>query len=67
MTSFNDRGFPIVNLSNDGWSTETEATASCFCGAVQLILVSLYVLEAMEVPENVDFSLSCPEVLLQVP
>ncbi|THZ71332.1 hypothetical protein D6C85_05355 [Aureobasidium pullulans] len=38
MTSFDDRGFPVVHLSDDGWSTEEEATATCFCGAVQLIL-----------------------------
>ncbi|THX91630.1 hypothetical protein D6D02_10569 [Aureobasidium pullulans] len=38
MTSFDDRGFPVVRLSDDGWSTEEEATATCFCGAVQLIL-----------------------------
>jgi hypothetical protein len=41
MTYFDDHGFPIVNLSNDGWSNEDEATATCFCGSVQLILVSL--------------------------
>lgn len=41
MTSFDDRGFPVVHLSDDGWSTEEEATATCFCGAVQLILVSV--------------------------
>ncbi|KAF2677559.1 hypothetical protein K458DRAFT_319358 [Lentithecium fluviatile CBS 122367] len=28
--------FPVAGLSTDGWSTETEATASCFCGTVQL-------------------------------
>ncbi|KAG2170065.1 hypothetical protein JADG_009804 [Aureobasidium aubasidani] len=38
MASFDDRGFPVVHLSDDGWSTEEEATATCFCGAVQLIL-----------------------------
>ncbi|KAK6985020.1 Mss4-like protein [Favolaschia claudopus] len=27
---------PLVGGGNDGWSTETEATATCFCGAVQL-------------------------------
>jgi hypothetical protein len=40
MHSFDDYGFSVVNLSNDGWSTEDEATATCFCGAVQLVLVS---------------------------
>ncbi|KAM0343586.1 hypothetical protein ACHAPU_008337 [Fusarium lateritium] len=38
MTSFDDKGFPVVHLSNDGWSTDDEATATCFCGAVQLVL-----------------------------
>ncbi|TIA28295.1 hypothetical protein D6C78_10810 [Aureobasidium pullulans] len=38
MTSFDDRGFPVAHLSHHGWSTEEEATATCFCGAVQLIL-----------------------------
>ncbi|RDW62817.1 hypothetical protein BP5796_11119 [Coleophoma crateriformis] len=28
--------FPLAGLANDGWSTEDEATATCFCGAVQL-------------------------------
>ncbi|CAJ2511920.1 Uu.00g075450.m01.CDS01 [Anthostomella pinea] len=28
--------FPLAGVANDGWSTEDEATATCFCGAVQL-------------------------------
>ncbi|KAI1211451.1 Mss4-like protein [Annulohypoxylon truncatum] len=28
--------FPLAGSASDGWSTETEATATCFCGAVQL-------------------------------
>ncbi|KAI8964469.1 Mss4-like protein [Daldinia sp. FL1419] len=28
--------FPLAGLANDGWSKEDEATATCFCGAVQL-------------------------------
>ncbi|KAH7084533.1 Mss4-like protein [Paraphoma chrysanthemicola] len=28
--------FPLTGVANDGWSTDTEATATCFCGAVQL-------------------------------
>ena len=32
---------PHNNLANDGWSKEDEATATCFCGAVQLAFVSL--------------------------
>ncbi|KAH0334279.1 hypothetical protein KCU81_g9525, partial [Aureobasidium melanogenum] len=38
MTPFDDKGFPVIQLSNDGWSTDEEATATCFCGAVQLVL-----------------------------
>jgi hypothetical protein len=41
MDTFDSNSFPVVNLSNDGWSTDDEATATCFCGAVQLVLVSL--------------------------
>lgn len=40
MASFDDNGFPVVHLSHDGWSTDDEATATCFCGSVQLVLVS---------------------------
>ncbi|OJJ71412.1 hypothetical protein ASPBRDRAFT_179807 [Aspergillus brasiliensis CBS 101740] len=28
--------FPLAGLTNDGWSTDKEATATCYCGAVQL-------------------------------
>ena len=31
---------PLAGLANDGWSKEDEATATCFCGAVQLAFVS---------------------------
>lgn len=44
MDSSSDHGFPVVHLSSDGWSTEDEATATCFCGAVQIVFVSLCVL-----------------------
>ncbi|CAI6099093.1 unnamed protein product [Clonostachys chloroleuca] len=27
---------PLASLARDGWSTDEEATATCFCGAVQL-------------------------------
>lgn len=30
---------PLSGLVEDGWSTETEATATCFCGTVQLSFV----------------------------
>lgn len=32
--------FPLAGSANDGWSNEDEATATCFCGAVQLAFVS---------------------------
>ncbi|KAH6985466.1 Mss4-like protein [Ilyonectria destructans] len=28
--------FPLAGLAQDGWSTKDEATATCYCGAVQL-------------------------------
>lgn len=33
--------FPLNGLANDGYSNENEATATCFCGAVQLAFVSV--------------------------
>ncbi|KAH7371145.1 Mss4-like protein [Pyrenochaeta sp. MPI-SDFR-AT-0127] len=27
---------PLSGLTNDGWSNDSEATATCYCGAVQL-------------------------------
>lgn len=33
--------FPLAGVAHDGWSNENEATATCFCGAVQLSFVSL--------------------------
>jgi hypothetical protein len=35
--------FPLAGLATDGWSTDDEATATCYCGTVQLAFVSLYV------------------------
>ena len=32
--------FPLAGSASDGWSTEEEATATCYCGAVQLAFVS---------------------------
>ena len=32
---------PLAGGADDGWSKEDEATATCFCGAVQLAFVSL--------------------------
>lgn len=49
MSSFDDQSFSVVNLSKDGWSTESEATATCFCGSVQLVLVSVFFLSEIRV------------------
>lgn len=32
--------FPQAGLAQDGWSTKEEATATCYCGTVQLSFVS---------------------------
>lgn len=31
----------LAGMAEDGWSSEEEATATCYCGAVQLVFVSL--------------------------
>ncbi|KAL4786890.1 Mss4-like protein [Aspergillus varians] len=36
MTSVPDPYFPLAGASQDGWSDGDRATATCFCGAVQL-------------------------------
>ncbi|KAL5380493.1 hypothetical protein DPSP01_007813 [Paraphaeosphaeria sporulosa] len=47
--------FPLAGLARDGWSTETEATATCFCGAVQLRV-------PLTAPGLVDtFICNCPD------
>lgn len=33
------KDFPLQGLTNDGWSNEDEATATCACGAVQMVIV----------------------------
>jgi hypothetical protein len=42
MAADNERftKFPLQGLTDDGWSTEEEATATCACGAVQMVIVS---------------------------
>jgi hypothetical protein len=47
MDTFDDNSFPVANLSSDGWSTDDEATATCFCGTVQLVLVSTIMFKAL--------------------
>lgn len=32
---------PLAGIADDGWSKEGQATATCYCGAVQLAFVSL--------------------------
>ncbi|KAH6898035.1 Mss4-like protein [Thelonectria olida] len=33
-----ESSFPVAGIAQDGWSTEDEATATCYCGTVQLAL-----------------------------
>lgn len=37
--SVQSQDLPLSGVARDGWSTETEATATCFCGAVQVVVV----------------------------
>ncbi|KAJ4364518.1 hypothetical protein N0V83_009113 [Neocucurbitaria cava] len=32
--------FPLAGLANDGYSKDGEATATCFCGAVQIAFIT---------------------------
>lgn len=41
VTNKSNSHIPLAGLASDGWSTEDEATATCFCGEVQLVFVSL--------------------------
>jgi hypothetical protein len=53
--------FPVAGLANDGWSTDDEATASCFCGAVQLSFVSFRTeFVAAFLPSNIPLANSWP-------
>jgi hypothetical protein len=36
----NPEAFPLQGLTSDGWSNEEEASATCACGAVQMVIVS---------------------------
>jgi hypothetical protein len=40
--------FPLQGLTDDGWSNEDEATATCACGAVQMVIVRLSVVLAIQ-------------------
>ncbi|PNP52391.1 hypothetical protein THARTR1_06995 [Trichoderma harzianum] len=31
------QNLPLSGVARDGWSSDTEATATCFCGAVQIV------------------------------
>jgi hypothetical protein len=44
MAAAADKSKPYIPLSggaDDGWSKEDQATATCYCGAVQLAFVSV--------------------------
>ena len=32
--------YPVSSLAGDGWTSDDEATATCYCGSVQLAFVS---------------------------
>lgn len=36
--------FPLAGAAQDGWSNDEEATATCFCGAVQLAFVGTHLI-----------------------
>ena len=38
--STKNASLPLAGLARDGWSNEKEATATCFCGSVQMVFVS---------------------------
>lgn len=45
MASIADKTMPYIpsnSLQQDGWSNDTEATATCYCGTVQLALVGFF-------------------------
>jgi hypothetical protein len=33
--------FPLQGLTDDGWSNDKEATATCACGKVQMVIVGI--------------------------
>ena len=43
MENKSESYIPLASRARDGWSKEDEATATCFCGAVQLAFVSLMI------------------------
>jgi hypothetical protein len=38
----NPEAFPCQGQTSDGWSNEEEASATCACGAVQMVIVSIH-------------------------
>lgn len=40
-TNKSKSSIPLAGLAKDGWSSEDQATATCYCGTVQLIFVSI--------------------------
>jgi hypothetical protein len=39
---------PLAGLASDGWSKEDQATATCYCGAVQLAFVRRHSLTCLD-------------------
>lgn len=44
--------FPLQGLTNDGWSNEEEASATCACGAVQMVIVRTVPVDHIDPPEE---------------
>ena len=45
---------PCAGEASDGWSNDDEATATCFCGSVQLSLVSNSLLVAPSIKPHCE-------------
>ncbi|KAK0545284.1 hypothetical protein OC846_005738 [Tilletia horrida] len=37
MSASHQQNLPLAGVARDGWSSDTEATATCFCGSVQIV------------------------------
>lgn len=58
--------FPLAGSANDGYSNEDEATATCFCGAVQLAFVSLSINSSAYMSPKCGLPLALSSFLLEV-
>lgn len=51
---------PLAGGASDGWSKEDEATATCFCGAVQLAFVNPHARPLLHLTASNHFALANP-------